>query len=136
MLHYKGLIAEQPGIKAKPIEDNEKDITETLMFYDDELHADSCILVQEKLEEHFKSDPDDVYVQVYYEKEDDRVIIGMTIFFNNMKIGQDYLIIDLNLKDIIKTHFPNLQNYKLFVASCIGCEFKIIFIFYYWRNLF
>jgi hypothetical protein len=83
MLHYKGLIAEQPGIKAKPIGDNERDIIETLMFYDDELHADSCILVQDRLEEHFKLAPDDVHVQVYYEKEDDRVIIGMTIFFNN-----------------------------------------------------
>ena len=82
MLHYKGSIAEQPGIKAKPIGDNDKDLIETLMFYDDELHADSCILVQGKLEEHFKLAPDDVHVQVYYEKEDDRVIIGMTIFFD------------------------------------------------------
>ncbi|MGB9202117.1 hypothetical protein, partial [Methanobacterium sp.] len=30
----------------------------------------------------FKSATDDVHVQVYYEKEDDRVIIGMTIFFD------------------------------------------------------
>ncbi len=82
MLHYKGLIAEQSGIKAKPIGDNDNNIIETLMFYDDELHADSCILVQDKLEEHFKSAPDEVHVQVYYEKEDDRVIIGMTIFFD------------------------------------------------------
>ncbi len=82
MLHYKGLITEQPGIKAKPIGDNRKDIMETLMFYDDELHADSCILVKDKLEEHFNLAPDDVHVQVYYEKEDDRVIIGMTIFFD------------------------------------------------------
>jgi hypothetical protein len=82
MLLYKGLIAEQPGIKAKPIGDNDKDIIETLMFYDDELHANSCILVQEKLEEHFKLAPDDVHVQVYNEKEDDRVIIGITIFFD------------------------------------------------------
>jgi hypothetical protein len=83
MLHYKGLITEKPGIKAKPIGDMDKDIIETLMFYDDELHADSCILVQESLEEHFKLAPDEVHLQVYYEKEDDRVIIGMTIFFDN-----------------------------------------------------
>ena len=83
MLHYKGLITEKPGIKAKPIGDMDKDIIETLMFYDDELHADSCILVQESLEEHFKLAPDEVHVQVYYENEDDRVIIGMTIFFDN-----------------------------------------------------
>ena len=38
MLHYKGLIAEQPGIKSKPIGDNDKDIIEMLFFYDDELH--------------------------------------------------------------------------------------------------
>ena len=82
MLYYKGLIAEQPGIKAKPIGDTDKDLIETLMFYDDELHADSCILVQNNLEEHFKLATDDVHVQVYYEKEDDRVIIGMTIFFD------------------------------------------------------
>ena len=82
MLHYKGLIDEQPGIKAKPIGNTDNGIIETLMFYDDELHADSCILVQGKLEEHFKSAPDDVHVQVYNEKEDDRVIIGMTIFFD------------------------------------------------------
>ena len=82
MLHYKGLIAEQPGIKAKPIMDSDKDIIETLLFYDDELHENSCLLVQERLEEHFKSAQDDVHVQVYYEKEDNRVIIGMTIFFD------------------------------------------------------
>jgi hypothetical protein len=81
MLHYKGLIKEQPGIKAKPIGDNDKDIIETLLFYDDELHEKSCSLVQERLEEHFKLSPDDVHIQVYYEKEDDRVIIGMTVFF-------------------------------------------------------
>jgi hypothetical protein len=82
MLHYKGLIAEQPGIKAKPIGNNDKDIIETLMFYDDDLSEKSCFLVQETLEEHFSSAPDDVHIQVYYEKEDDRVIIGMTIFFD------------------------------------------------------
>jgi len=54
MLHYKGLITEEPGIKAKPIGDSDKDIMETLMFYDDELHEDSCDLVQKQLEEHFK----------------------------------------------------------------------------------
>ena len=35
MLHYKGLITEEPGIKAKPIENSDKNIIETLMFYDD-----------------------------------------------------------------------------------------------------
>ena len=82
MLHYKGLINEEPGIKAKPIGDSDKDIMETLMFYDDELHEDSCDLVQERLEEHFKLEPEDVFVQVYYDKKDDRAIMGLTIFFD------------------------------------------------------
>jgi len=74
-----------------------------LLFYDDELHENSCLLVQERLEEHFKSALDDVHVQVYYEKEDNRVIIGMIIFFDNKRIGHDYLIIELNMKNFIKT---------------------------------
>jgi hypothetical protein len=82
MLHYKGLLTEEPGIKAKPVRKEDKDIMETLMFYDDELHENSCDLVQEKLEEHFSSEPEDVHVQVYYEKDDNRAIIGMTIFFD------------------------------------------------------
>ena len=52
-MHYKGLIIEEPGIKAKPIGDNNKNIIETLMFYDDELHEISCDLVHERLEETF-----------------------------------------------------------------------------------
>ena len=82
MLHYKGLITEEPGIKAKPIGDSDKDIMETLMFYDDELHEDSCDLVQKQLEEHFNLEPEDVFIQVYYDKKDDRVTIAMTIFFD------------------------------------------------------
>jgi hypothetical protein len=82
MLHYKGLITEEPGIKAKPIGNSDKNIMETLMFYDDELYENSCDLVQERLQEHFQSEPEDVFIQVYYEKKDDRAIIGMTIFFD------------------------------------------------------
>jgi hypothetical protein len=77
------MITEQPGIKAKPIGDTDKDIMETLLYYDDELCDEkSCFLIQEKLENHFISAPDDVHVQVSYDKEDERVIIGITIFFN------------------------------------------------------
>ena len=43
MLHYKGLITEEPGIKAKPIGDSDKDIMETLKFDDDELNEESVI---------------------------------------------------------------------------------------------
>ena len=83
MLHYKGIITEQVGIKAKPIGKSDKYISETLLYYDDELCDEkSCLLVQEKIENHFISAPDDVNVQVYYDKEDQRVIIGITIFFN------------------------------------------------------
>lgn len=83
MLHYKGMITEQPGIKAEPIGNSEKNIMETLLFYDDELcDESSCLLVQEQLEKHFISAKDDVHVQVYYDKDDERVIIGITIFFN------------------------------------------------------
>ena len=88
MLHYKGLITEEPGINAKPIGNSDKNIIETLMFYDDELCDEkSCFLVQEQLQEHFKSRPDDVFIQVHYEKEDNRVIIGMTIFFDKKEDG-------------------------------------------------
>jgi hypothetical protein len=84
MLHYKGIIADQPGIKAKSIGSTHKTIIETLLFYDDELcDESSCILVQDQLQEHFKSEHEDVHIQVYYDKEDNRVIIGMTIFFDN-----------------------------------------------------
>ena len=31
------------------------------MFYDDELHEISCDLVHERLEEHFKLEPEDVF---------------------------------------------------------------------------
>ena len=83
MLHYKGLITEEPGIKAKPVRNSDKNIIETLMFYDDELcDKKSCFLVQEQLQNHFKSETADVYIQVHYDKEDNRVIIGMTIFFD------------------------------------------------------
>ena len=63
-MHYKGLIIEELGIKAKPIGDNNKNIIETLMFYDDELHEISCDLVHERLEEHFKLEPEDVFIKV------------------------------------------------------------------------
>ena len=57
MLHYKGVISEQPGIKAKPIVNSDKEWIETLLFYDDELCDEkSCFLVQEQLQEHFKSE--------------------------------------------------------------------------------
>ena len=81
MLHYKGVISNQPGIKAKPIGSINKNLIETLLFYDDELCDEkSCFLVQDQLQEHFKSDPN-VHIQVHYDEEDNRVIIGMTIFF-------------------------------------------------------
>ena len=35
MLHYKGVITDQSGIEAKPIENTDKNLTETLLFYDD-----------------------------------------------------------------------------------------------------
>jgi len=83
MLHYKGVITDQSGIKAKPIGNTDKNLMETLLFYDDELCDEkSCFLVQEQLQEHFKSEPEDVHIQVYYDKEDNRVIIGMTILFD------------------------------------------------------
>ena len=83
MLHYKGIITEQPGIKAKPIGNTDKEIIETMLYYDVELCDEkSCFLVQDKIENHFISAPDDVHVQVSYDKEDQRVIIGITIFFN------------------------------------------------------
>jgi hypothetical protein len=111
MLHYKGLINEEPGIKAKPIGDSDKDIMETLMFYDDDLNDDSCDLVQERLEEHFKLEPEDVFVQVYYDKKDDRAIIGLTIFFDKKTIDLNYLLnINLNSKNIIKKPLHTLPN--------------------------
>ncbi len=83
MLHYKGIITEQAGIKAKPIGNTDKDIIETLLYYDDELCDEkSCFLVQEKIENHFISAPDEVHIQIYYDNEDERVTIGITIFFN------------------------------------------------------
>jgi hypothetical protein len=82
MLHYKGVISEQPGIKVKPIGNSDKEWIETLLFYDDELCDEkSCFLVEDQLQEHFKSEPG-VHIQVHYDKEDNRVIIGMTIFFD------------------------------------------------------
>lgn len=83
MLHYKGVLADQPGIEAKPVGNTDKNLMETLLFYDDELCDEkSCFLVQEQLQEHYKSEPEDVHIQVYYDKEDNRVMIGMTIFFD------------------------------------------------------
>ena len=83
MLHYKGMISDQPGIKAKPIGSTDKNLMETLLFYDDELcDESSCFLIQNQLQEHFKSEHKDVQIQVHYDKEDNRVIIGMTIFFD------------------------------------------------------
>ena len=113
MLYYKGLIAEQPGIKAKPIGDNDKDIIETLLFYDDELHENSCLLVQERLEEHFKSAPDDVHVQVYYEKEDNRVIIGMTIFFDNKEDRSRLFDYRTEFEKYYKKTFSKPWKYKI-----------------------
>ena len=82
MLHYKGVMTNQPGIKAKPIGNSDNALMKTLLFYDDELCDEkSCFLVQDKLQELFKLEPDDVHIQVHYEKEDNRVIIGMTIIF-------------------------------------------------------
>jgi hypothetical protein len=83
MLHYKGVITDQSGIHAKPIVNTDKNLMETLLFYDDELCDEkSCFLVQEQLQDHFQSESEDVHIQVHYDKEDNRVIIGMTIFFN------------------------------------------------------
>ena len=83
MLHFKGLISQEPGIKATPVRSSDKDIIETLLFYDDELCDEkSCFLVQKQLQEHFNSESDDIFIQVHYDKEDNRVIIGMTIFFD------------------------------------------------------
>ena len=82
MLHYKGVITDQSGIEAKPIGNTDKNLMETLLFYDDELCDEKyCFLVQEQLQEHFKSEPEEVHIQVHYDKEDNRVVIGMTIFF-------------------------------------------------------
>jgi hypothetical protein len=87
MLHYKGIISDQPGIKAKPIGNTDKNLMETLLFYDDELCDEkSCFLVQEQLQEHFKSESEDINIQVYYDKEDNRVIIAMTIFFDKKEL--------------------------------------------------
>ena len=83
MLHYKGVITDQPGIKAEPIGNTDKKIMETLLYYDDELCDEkSCFLIQEQLQKHYKSKHEDVHIQVHYDKEDNRVIIAMTIFFN------------------------------------------------------
>ncbi len=83
MLHYKGTITDQPGIKAKPIGSTDKSLMETLLFYDDELcDESSCFLIQDQLQGHFKSEHEDVQIQVHYDKEDNRVIIAMTIFFD------------------------------------------------------
>lgn len=87
MLHYKGMIKEQPGIKAEPVGNNSKGLIETLLFYDDELcNEKSCSLIQERLQKHFQSQPDDIHIQVYYDKKDNRVTIGMTIFFKENKV--------------------------------------------------
>jgi len=51
------------------------------MFYDDELHENSCDLVQERLQEHFQSEPEGIFIQVYYEKKDDRAIIWYDYIF-------------------------------------------------------
>jgi hypothetical protein len=83
MLHYKGTIKEQPGIKVEPVGNPDKNLAETVLYYDDELCDErSCPIIQKKLQKHFSSESDDVHIQVYYDKEDNRVTIGMTIFFD------------------------------------------------------
>lgn len=83
MLHYKGIITEQPGIKAEPVRKKNNCLIETLLFYDDELcNEKSCPIIQEKLQKHFKSVTEDIHIQVDYDKQDNRVTIGMTIFFD------------------------------------------------------
>jgi len=82
MLHYKGIITEQSGIKAEPVRDKNNCFVDTLLFYDDELCDEkSCPIIQERLQNHFKSETEDIHIQVDYDKDDDRVTIGMTIFF-------------------------------------------------------
>lgn len=93
MLHYKGIIREQPGIKAEPVRNIGNCLVETLLFYDDELcNEKSCPIIQEKLQKHFKSETEDIHIQVDYDNEDNRVTIGMTIFFDKAdyeyKLGQ------------------------------------------------
>jgi hypothetical protein len=83
MLHFKGVITEQRGIKTIPIGSNDKESIETLLYYDDELCDEkSCFLIEKQLQEHFKSEIEDIHIQVYYDNEDKRVTIAITIFFD------------------------------------------------------
>ena len=76
MLHYEGLITE-PIIN---VENNgDPPNLEILKFYDDKLPEESCGLVQEILQEYFNSD---TLIHVYYDKNKNRAIIEMTIFFD------------------------------------------------------
>jgi len=121
MLHYKGVISEQPGIKVKPIGNSDKEWIETLLFYDDELCDEkSCFLVEDQLQEHFKSEPG-VHIQVHYDKEDNRVIIGMTIFFD--KEEDIYQSTNLPSKNIIIKHFLTLLNQSI---RCIPLFFDLV----------
>jgi len=76
MLHYEGLITE-PIINVDNYGDPPN--LEILKFYDDKLPEESCGLVQEILQEYFNSD---TLIHVYYDKNKNRAIIEMTIFFD------------------------------------------------------
>ena len=76
MLHYEGLITE-PIINVENYGDPPN--LEIIKFYDDELPEESCGLIQEILQEYFNSD---TLIHVYYDKNKNRAIIEMTIFFD------------------------------------------------------
>lgn len=76
MLHYEGLIAE-PMIIAE--NKGGTPYHEILKFHDDKLPEETCGIVQEILQEYFNSD---TLIHVYYDKDKNRAIIEMNIFFN------------------------------------------------------
>jgi hypothetical protein len=111
MLHYKGIITEQPGIKAEPVGNADKNLAETLLYYDDELCDDkSCPIIQEKLQKHFKSETEDIHIQVYYDKEDNRVTIGMTIFFDANEDKSKLSGYKSSFEEYYKKNFGHITN--------------------------
>ena len=76
MLHYEGLIT-KPMVEVNKMDSGPN--LEILKFYDDKLPEESCGLVQEILQEYFNSD---TRILVYYDKDQNRAIIEMTIFFD------------------------------------------------------
>ena len=79
MLHYKGLVTPQPWITIKPSVDKDKNTSETLGFYEDELPEKSCSLLREKLQEHYGAE---ALIHVYYEKDKNLAVIELTKYFD------------------------------------------------------